>query len=70
MMTVDSTLLTLGAVLLTSAIIVGLIRLGFYLEYKLRDRNCEHEPGRWFMREARMGKIRFCRKCGKCVGLI
>jgi len=34
------------------------------------SRRCEHEPGEWRMREMGMGKIRHCKKCGKCTNLI
>lgn len=42
-----------------------------YLKWLLwTARLCQHEPGDWRMRDWGMGKIRYCRKCGKCVGII
>lgn len=34
------------------------------------SRRCKHEPGEWRMRDAGMGKVQYCKRCGKCTGLI
>lgn len=42
-----------------------------WLKWLLWDTlRCTHDPGPWRMRECGMGKVQYCTKCGKCIGLI
>jgi hypothetical protein len=44
--------------------------LSWFKWYYFDTKKCHHEPGPWHMREMGMGKIRWCRICGKCMNLI
>jgi len=34
------------------------------------SRICKHEPSDWVFREMGMGKVRYCKKCGKILNVI
>jgi hypothetical protein len=42
-----------------------------WLKWWLWDsRRCKHEPGEWYMTDYGMGKVRYCRKCFRCIDRI
>ena len=44
--------------------------LSWFKWWYFDTKKCQHEAGDWHMREMGMGKIRWCKKCGKCLDLI
>ena len=52
--------------------VFGIIRaiVGWLYWYFYEARVCDHEPSEWIFRDCGMGKIRYCRKCGKTLDLI
>ena len=56
-----------------TAFVVMIVNLSVYkwlYWWFVTTKKCDHESGEWKMKDFGMGKVRHCKKCGKCLEIL